>query len=108
MSKLSSMSRVTVTVSAKKLNVGGTVSILHTTEVFVKGHMLRLFNLIGCHVKIEDVLEGLCVTEKETSADAMFKTAGAMSTSRKGRDFASKGTEVLKIRGGAGTDFETR
>ena len=102
------MIRVTSAVSPKELDVGGTVSILHTTEMFVKGHMLRLFNLIGSQVKIEYVLEGLCITKKDTRADAMFETAGTMSTSRKGRDFTSKGTEVLKVRGRASTEFEAR
>jgi len=102
------MIRVTSAVSPKELNVRGTVSVLHTTEVFVKGHMLRLFNLIGSQVKIEDVLEGLCITKKDTRADAMFETAGTMSTSRKGRYFKSKGTEVLKVRGRASTEFEAR
>jgi len=99
-------SRIIIAMSMKELNVGRTISILHATEMLVKGHMLCFFDLIGSCIKIQSILEGLSIAKEKARTNAVFKTAGTMSTGGKGRNFAAKGSKVLEIRRRTGTYFK--
>jgi hypothetical protein len=83
--------------STKDTDVGGNLMVGNAGKEFIKGNMLRSVDRGGGKIKVENILHGLGVTEKDTSASIRDRTIRTANTRREGNDAATKGTEEAKM-----------